>query len=230
MSDLLIVATSTVADGSMYNRHNPSDQDVIHNRKTFLKHLNIPFESTTRVNPDTLERATIKHETNWCHYVQVDSSSPSGMEDNEVIACDALITTQPGHALFLPVADCVGTVLCDPTKHLLMVAHLGRHSLEQNGGFKSVQFLVDTYGSKAADIRVWLTPAPGQQAFPIWALDNRGMKEVMFEQLQTAGIKRENITDNPADTSTDKTYFSYSEFLKGNRAIDGDHAIVAMMQ
>lgn len=224
------VYISTVADGSMYNRHDKLDASVIKNREVYLTARNIAATNTIRVNPDANRRAEVDHETDWCRYAEVNATNGgSGMYDGNAPATDALTTKQKDLAILLPVADCVGVALFDPVNEVLMVSHLGRHSLEQQGGEKSVQHLVDTYGSNPEDLLVWLTPAPNKIVFPIWALDNKGMKEVTFEQLANAGILTGNITDNPADTVTDFNYFSYSEFLKGHRDEDGDHAIVAVM-
>ncbi|MFZ2126570.1 MAG: laccase domain-containing protein [Candidatus Microsaccharimonas sp.] len=223
MTDIL-VAISTVADGSMYNRHDKADASVIHNREVFLKKHHISLEQTTRVR-------TLYEGDNYCRYKEAtEAEKGDGMKDDQVAISDGLVTTNLNHALFLPVADCVGAVLYDPKKQVLMVSHLGRHSLEQGGGIKSVAYLKEKYGCDPKDLKVWLTPAPGKDAYPIWKLDNKGMKEVTFEQLSIAGILPENITDNPADSTKDVNYYSYSEFLKGNRKKDGDHVVVAMMR
>lgn len=208
----------------MYNRHDHTDARVITNREHFLKKLGITMNDTTRLKVDF-------NTDNFCRYIELsEQDKGKGMRDNELAEADAIITTKSGHALMLPVADCVGTVLYDETHHVLMVSHLGRHSLEQNGGKKSVEYLKKNYGSEPNAIKVWLTPAAGKDVYPIWALDNKGMKEAVFEQLLAAGIKRGHITDSAIDTDKDPRYFSYSEFLKGNRPEDGDHAIVAMMK
>lgn len=222
MSDVL-VAISTVTDGSMYNRHDPTDAEVIQNRIRFLKQHNLTLEQSTRLQ--------IKYEGNdYCRYRLVTPvDQGAGMRENNPIFADALITTTPGHVLMLPVADCVGATLYDPEHHVLLLAHLGRHSLEQQGGKRSVEFLTKHYQTNPKMLRVWLTPAPNKTAYPIWALNNQGMKEAALEQLHSAGIPNTNITDNPADTVTDLNYFSYSEFLKGNRDIDADYAMIAVM-
>jgi len=226
----LIVVVSTVADGSMYNRKDPIDLDVIENRKVYLAKQGIQFTDATRVHPNANQRAEVDHETNWCKYIKVDASSKlSGMKDGNTPAADALVTKTPGHALMLPIADCVGAVFYDVTTQTLGVAHLGRHSLEQQGGQQFVAYLQSEYGSDPSKIKVWLTPAPGKDIYPIWALENKGMKEVTFEQLLHAGILMENIIDMPIDTDKDLNYYSYSEYLKGHRDEDGDYAIVAMM-
>jgi len=226
----IIILTSTVADGSMYNRKDFFDQTVINNRTTYLKKNNLSINHATRLHPNANERAATPGLVDWCTYTEVgELQQGDGMSDDAIAAADALVTTQKGQPLFLPVADCVGAAFYDPQHGVLMVSHLGRHSLEQQGAIRSVQYLKEHYDANPSELLVWLTPAPNKETFPIWALDNKGMKEVTFEQLTTAGITLEHITDNPADTVTDLNYFSYSEFLKGNRTEDGDYALVAVM-
>lgn len=223
MSQSIIVAISTVANGSMLVRDDPTNPRVLVNRERFLGAHGIAMEQTTRFK-------VAYDRDNFCEYREVGSHEKgAGMRDGNTFIADAITTTSSGHALMLPVADCVGTILYDPVQKVLMLSHLGRHSLEQDGGKKSVQYLVQQYGSRPKDLRVWLTPAPGKDVYPIWALDNKGMKEATFEQLQAAGIVPHNITDSPIDTDKDPNYFSHSEFLKGHRDEDGDHLIIAMM-
>ena len=226
----LTVAISTVADGSMFNRHDHHDERIITNRERWLAQHHITLDQTTRLDVNANQRDKELHETNWCQYKEVARTDKGhGMSGDDIFVADSIITRDLDHALFLPVADCVGAIFYDPTNKILMLSHLGRHSLEQQGGEKSVAHLVQHYGSDPTDILVWLTPAPSKESYPIWALDNKGMKEVMFEQLATAGIRKEHITDNPTETDKDPAYFSYSEYLQDRRAEDGDHAIVAMM-
>jgi len=219
-----IVAVSTIADGSMHNRDDPADPVVIENRRKFLGSHDITLEQTTRLEI-TYDR------DNFCQYAQTkETKKADGMFGDFDIPHDALVTTVAGHALFLPVADCIGATFYDPIHHVLGLAHLGRHSLEQQGAVKFVEYLSENYQSDPQTIKVWLGPSAGKDVYPIWALDNKGMKEAAFEQLDAAGILKENITDNPAETDKDKNFFSYSEFLKGHRDNDGDHAMVAMMR
>jgi copper oxidase (laccase) domain-containing protein len=120
-------------------------------------------------------------------------------------------------------------VVYDPDQHILMLSHVGRHSLEQNGAHSSIQHLVDNYNSPASRLQVWLTPAPGKHNYPVHAFGGRDFKEIVFEQLSVAGVVRENVVDNPSDSTTDERYFSHSEFLAGRRSSDGRYAIVAVM-
>jgi copper oxidase (laccase) domain-containing protein len=219
----LTVAISKVSDGTMLNRHDPLDAEAIKNREVFLAKQGIALDQAIRL------RVNYDRE-DFCRYLEVNSSDKGlGMQDNETVISDALITTDKNIALFLPIADCVGTVLYDPTKQVLTVAHLGRHSLEQHGGRKIVEYLKENHDVDPKNLKVWLTPAPNKEIYPIWKLDNKGTKEVAFEQLLSAGILMENITDNPADSVTDPDYFSYTAFYNKLRSDDGDYSIVAMM-
>lgn len=220
----LVVAISTVADGSMFNRNNVVDSQVIDNRQRFLETNGITLDQTSRMRIDY-------DRTNFCDYMEVNESHRGkGMRAADIESADALITTDKNHALFLPIADCVGAVLFDPINQVLAVAHLGRHSLEQRGAYNIVAHLIKYYDSDPTQLQTWLSPAPSKESYPIWALDNKGMKEVTFEQLHAAGIIDKNITDNPTETDKDRNYYSYSEFLKGHPGNDGDYAVVAMIK
>ncbi|MCX6728521.1 MAG: laccase domain-containing protein [Candidatus Saccharibacteria bacterium] len=219
----IIVAISKVSDGNMLIKSDKTNPEVINNRKKFLGKNGIDINQATRIN-------TIYEGSDYCRYEVVDSSQMgAGMIDGSVVTSDALVTKNINHALFLPIADCIGAVIYDSSKNILMLSHLGRHMLEQNGGYKSVKFLIDNFNVRPADLSVWLSPAPGLESYPLYKFNNRSLKDVAFKQLESAGILPNSITDNTADTSKDDNYFSHSEFLKGNRPSDGRFAIVAMM-
>lgn len=215
------VAVSTVSNGSLYNRKNMTDPQVISNRKKYFESEGIALDAVVRLK--------VHFETeDFCRYLVVDEQDKGrGTQDDDIQAADVLITKAPGVGLFLPVADCIGAAIYDPENTVLAVAHLGRHSLEQNGAFKIIKHLEDTYGSQPAKLQLWLTPAAGPDVYKIWALQNKGMKEATYEQLIAAGVSVSQVQDNAAETTSDPTYFSYSEYLKGNRSEDGDHGILA---
>jgi len=217
------VAISTVSDGNMLIHEDKANKTVVHNRTTFLEQHGIPIDQATRVD-------IVYEGTDYRRYREVTKHDlGAGMYDGNIAPADALITRDANHALFLPLADCVGAVLFDPVNHILMLSHLGRHSVEQFSGQKSVEYLKAQYGSNPVDICVWLTPAPGKDTYPLWTFDNRSLKEVVIEQLRSAGIVSSNINNNDADTATDLRYFSHSQFLAGKRTEDGRYGIIAMM-
>ena len=219
----LLVATSTTKDGNMYNRHDPTDQSVIKNRRAFLKKHGISMQhsSRVRVNYDG---------DNFCRYITIDDSRKGhGMLDSAIEPADALIITRPNHALILPVADCIATVIYDPEHSVLMVSHLGRHSLEQHGAQKSIEYLVGHFESDPSQLQIYLSPSASKENYPIWALNNMGLKEAAHQQLTTAGISPQNINDNTAETDKDPLYYSYSEYQKGRQSEDADFMVVAMI-
>ncbi len=219
----LVIAISKVSDGNMLIKSDKENPEVISNRKIFLEKNNIDINQTTLVS-------TIYEGNDFCRYHEIGTNEKAaGMFDDKVLVADALVTKEMNHALFLPIADCVGAVIYDTKKNILMLTHLGRHALEQNGGYKSVRYLIEDFGCKQSDLKVFLSPAPGVESYPLYNFDNRSLKDVTIEQFESAGVTQKNINVNPADTTKDTDYFSHSKFLKGNQQTDGRFAIVAMM-
>lgn len=220
----LIVAISKVNDGNMLMKSDKSNPEVIKNRKNFLEKHGIDINQTTRIS-------TVYEGTDYNRYFEVDEKQyGAGMFNGDVVTSDALVTKTTDHALFLPIADCVGAVIFDPINNILMLSHLGRHALEKNGAFKSVKYLVDKYKSKPNNLLIWLSPAPGIDSYSLYAFNNRSLKDVIIEQLKSAGVLQKQITDDPADTSKDIDYFSHSEYLKGNQPNDPRFVMVAVMR
>lgn len=215
---------STVADGSMYNRKDLADPAVIENRRRFLESHGTTLENTTRV-AFTYQG----EEAPYTRYITLDDSLYGTGMTGEGEPADAIVTTKPGHALFLPVADCIAAVLYDPVHKILMLTHLGRHSLEQGGALSSIAYLATNFGSATYELHIWMSAAAAKENYPIWKLNNQGLKEAAMEEFRMAGVPLSQIHDTPADTTTDHSYYSYSEFLKGNRPEDGDHCVVAWM-
>ncbi len=212
-----IVAISTVENGNMYIPSDVANNDVLNNRTQWLESLGMELNDTTRL-------AISYTQPDFCRYQIVNEH-----QKGDSVLADALVTSTPGHALFLPVADCVATVFYDEEHSVLMLAHLGRHSLEQQGGVKSVEFLTKHFATEPASLKVWLSPAPSKKAYPIYALENKGMKEALYEQLLRSGIAMKNINDNSAETDVDPMYYSHSAFLRGDKPNDGRFAMVAMI-
>ena len=212
--------TSTVSDGTMKRGDEPSIAD--RNRAKFLQSLDKKPNDAVLVQLDY-------NSDDFCRYTVVDTSAAGeGMTRAGRIA-DGIATQSVGLALFLPLADCIGAVLYDPDHEVLMLTHLGRHNLEQDGGVKSVEFLVQQFGTNSSRLEVVFSPSAGKENYPLFAFDGKSLADVATAQLMTAGVSRSAIKHSPYDTTTDQNYFSHSEFLKGNRETDGRFAIVAMI-
>jgi len=220
---MLAYTTSTVADGSMKSP-DLNFATTLPARHKFLAKNGIDSPDTTLV------QLTYSGEDFCRYYTLVSNDKGDGIIRLASRDADALVVTTPGHALFLPLADCIGAVIHDPTQNILMLSHLGRHNLEQYGGTKSIEYLAEKHGCDPANLIVWLSPAAGKSSYPLYAFNNRSLHDVATEQLQAAGIPATNIMVSPIDSATDPNYFSHSQFLAGKRPTDDRHAVVAVIR
>lgn len=220
----VIAAVSSVQDGNMrFGRGD--DEATFQNRLAFLHAAGMNPEDTTLV------QVVYENAEHFERYKTVtDEQKGEGIfaPKSNMIA-DALVVTQPGHALFLPLADCAGLILHDEKQQILMVSHVGRHSAEIDGAAKSVAYLEKNFATDPKDVKVWVSPAVGKATYPIHAKDDKSLHEVISEQLKQAGVPDENVEICDVDTAEDENYFSHSQFKRGNRDFDGRFAIVAMM-
>lgn len=219
----VVAALSSREDGNMKFGLG-DDERTARNRETFLH--------TVGIDPRQATLIRITYATDdFTKYRKVGKSDKGGgvLQVSSIEPADALATDEPGHALFLPLADCIGAVLYDSEHHVLMVSHLGRHSVEVQGAKKSVMYLVKHFDTDPAQLKVWLSPGVGKESYPLHNLGGRGLREVITEELHESGVMPENIEGKDIDTAKSDDYFSHSEYLKGNQAGPGRFAIVAMM-
>lgn len=219
----IIAAVSSVDDGNMkFGRGD--DAQTVQNRIKFFEKIDAKIDQATLVQ--------ITYDTdNFTRYATVDTHDwGSGMRTPQSdIVADALVAKTSGHALFLPLADCAGVILYDPTTQTLMLSHIGRHSAEVNGAKQSVDFLVKMHRINPTNVQVWIGPSVGKQTYPLQALDNASLNEVIMRQLQQAGVLEDNIEISTIDTATDLNYFSHSQYKAQKRPTDGRFAIVAAL-
>lgn len=220
---MLQIFTSTVVDGSMKSL-DANFASVLPSRTVFLEKHGIKPEDTTLVH-------LVYEGNDYTRFVTADDNlKGDGIVRPPSIVADGVATTEKNAALLLPLADCIGVVLHDSEREVLMLSHLGRHNLEQQGSTKSVEYMIEQFGCDPKNITVWLSPAAGKEHYPLYSFDGRGMHEVAIEQLLAAGILPENITASDIDVTINENYFSHSEFLKGNRKTDGRFAVVAIIR
>lgn len=219
------IGMSTFSDGSMLIHGDAFNQTIIANRERWLK------ESQGSSADQTIRLNVTYDRDDYCRYRIVSGDDAGqGMADDASLTADALVTTTPGLNLFLPLADCVAAVFYSPSKRVLMLSHLGRQSLEAQGGVQSVAFLQEHYGVDPAELKVWLGPTANKDSYKIYALDNQGMLEATLDQLSKAGITAENIEESGIDTVTDPEFYSYSAFLRGEKPEDGRFAVCARLE
>lgn len=219
IGEQLLIAVSTVSDGSMKD-----DENVLENRARFIASMNADPTKGCLVQ-------LVYEGDDYCRYHVVNTMhAGEGVVKESTIVADALLTREKGMTLFLPLADCVGAVIWDKNHTALMVSHLGRHNLEQEGGRHSIEYFVGQTGVAPEDIQVYLTPAAGKDKYPIHNLGGKGLHEAAIEQLMSVGINQTSIEVDMRDTTKDEKLFSHSEFLKGNRQTNGRHAVFAMLK
>lgn len=219
----IIAAVSSVDDGTMSFARRETEE-IQGNRQAFLDLAGIdPLQAT-------LLQVTYDTDDFTRYYVIDDDRMGEGMmAPVSETEADALVVTRPDHAIFLPIGDCVGAIIYDPPNEILMVSHLGRHSVEVQGGSRSIEYLKQEFGSDPAELLVWLSPAVGPESYPLYALNNRGLHDVIVEQMTKLGVQARNIEVSHINTAESPDYFSHSEYKAGNRSEDGRFAIVAMM-
>lgn len=222
MDSHVLIAMSAMSDGSMSKA--VTDEERLKNRSRFLRQYSL-----------TPSQAVLVHlsydTTDFRRYYTIGTDQAGdGITYPSSILADALFTQSKNLALLLPVADCIGVVIYDPTNQALGLAHLGRHNLLQSGGTGIIAYMVDEFGSRPSDLQLWLSPAAGRENYPLHDFDNRSLHEVALEQLLAAGVGSEQIAIDSRDTTMDEAFFSHSEFLKGNRVTDGRQAVIAMIK
>ena len=234
-SDVL-VAVSSKDDGTMLDRiRGRHVADVLENRRRFCDQLGITYDDvvyhvisydqaqTFDTTIEVTEAVTVKH-------------------NNEGIFADALYTEAAGVGLFLPVADCIATVIYDSKRRALMLAHLGRHSTVAQLMSQAVQYFVRR-GSQVKDLQIWMSPSITQKNYRMDYFDHtsdtnwqnfcRQTADGIYLDMQgfnrslaiQAGVPGDNIFISPIDTADNPNYFSHSS---GDTA--GRIAVVAMMR
>jgi copper oxidase (laccase) domain-containing protein len=216
-------AISSKSDGNMKFGIG-KDAEVESNRRLFLQKAGLNITRTTLVG--------ITYDTDDFAKYQIvtENEKQAGMTaGTKAEYADALVTALPNHALFLPLADCVGAIIYDPEHQALMVSHIGRHSAEIDGARRSVKYLKDQFGSDPSQLKVWLSPGVGKATYPLHRFGGKGLQEVIVSQLGMSGVPEGNIEKSAIDTAASENYYSHSEYLKGNDDY-GRFAIVAEMR
>ena len=234
-SDLL-VAVSSKDDGTMLNRiRGRHVTEVLENRRRFCDQIDITYG-------DVVYHVISYDQAQTFDTIAEVTEADTTRHNNEGIFADALYTEAVGIGLFLPVADCIATVIYDPKRRALMLAHLGRHSTVAQLMSRAVRYFVER-GSQAKDLQLWMSPSITQKNYCMdyfdhandtnWHnfcrqtadgiyLDMQGFNRLLAIQ---AGVPADNIFISPIDTADDPNYFSHSS---GDTA--GRIAVVAMMR
>lgn len=226
-SDLL-VAVSSKDDGTMLNRiRGRHVVEVLENRRRFCDQIGVKYD-------DVVYHVISYDQTQTFDNIAEVTEADTTQHNNEGIFADALYTETAGIGLFLPVADCIATVIYDPKRRALMLAHLGRHSTVAQLTKRAIQYFVE-HGSQAKDLQIWMSPSITQKNYRMdyfnyaddinWQnfchqtadgiyLDMQGFNRSLAVR---AGVPADNIVISPIDTADDPNYFSHSSGDTGGR-------------
>lgn len=215
----VFVAVSERSDGNMKNprRIDWIDEKVVINRESFLQRSKISTKETALIAVDYSRDNFTKY-----YYINASGKFTVDHERSTIPSSDGLATMTSRLGIILPLADCLGVVLFDLEKKLLMTVHAGRHNLEQNGLAEAIKFMTK-YGSDPNRIQVWLSPSAGAKNYPLHKFNSKSLKQVAREQLKDAGVK--DVTSDEVDTTVDENYFSHSQGDREKR-----HAILAYIK
>lgn len=234
-SDLL-VAVSSKNDGTMLNRiRGRHVAEVLENRRRFCDHIGVKYD-------DVVYHVISYDQGQTFDNIAEVTETDTVKCNNEGIFADALYTEAAGVGLFLPVADCIATVIYDPKRRALMLAHLGRHSTVAQLMSQAVRYFVER-GSQAKDLQIWMSPSITQKNYRMdyfnhandtnWYNFCRQTADGIYLDMHgfncslaiQAGVPAENIFISPIDTADNTNYFSHS-----SGDIGGRFAVVACMR
>ena len=231
----ILAAVSSKADGTMLDRTKDfHEEGALSNRHLFCNKAGANYDSYV------YQLVTYKDDDSYDKITEVGATDTTKFKPE--VHGDGLFTSEAGVGLFLPVADCVATIVYDPKKKHLALLHLGRHATYANLSTCAIKYFKDK-GSRPEDLLVWMSPSAGPASYllewfdrendPAWQgfykktetgyyLDLAGYNEARFKQ---AGVLENHIYKSSVDTMTDDNYFSH----KGGDT-NGRIAVVAMIR
>ena len=224
----LLVAVSSKDDGTMLNRiRGRHVAEVLENRRRFCDQIGVKYD-------DVVYHVISYDQGQTFDNIAEVTEADTVKHNNEGIFADALYAEMAGVGLFLPVADCIATVIYDSKRRALMLAHLGRHSMVAQLMSQAVQYFVER-GSQAKDLQIWMSPSITQKNYRMDYFDHtndtnwhnfcRQTADGIYLDMQgfnrslaiQAGVPGDNIFISPIDTADDPNYFSHSSGDTGGR-------------
>jgi copper oxidase (laccase) domain-containing protein len=235
----VIAAWSQTSDGNMAHRFGPASE-VNANRARFLNALALTPDDCVRLAVTQGTAARIREvDRNWAG-ISMRGGDPE-------LYCDAYITSQPGLALWLLVADCLPLMIFDPDTPRIALAHCGFISTDLQLAKKVVERMRDL-GSNPSHLKVVLGPGIKAASYvfdrehmketgPEWgpflahpdpdhtSIDNFGYNVV---QLTAAGVSLDNIHISQFDTGTAKEFYSHVRSWRTSQPEGRFAAVIAL--
>ncbi len=149
----------------------------------------------------------------------VDGSNPSSRPDGT----DGLLTDKRDIVLCVLTADCVPLFLFDPIRRVIGLVHAGRKGILEGIPTRSVQLMVEHYGTDPESILAFVGPSACPRCYEVseeivteWSsreLPHRGrfldLWGATVQQLQRTGVLFTNMGASNICTIDDTRFFSY---------------------
>ncbi len=154
--------------------------------------------------------------------------------DQNLYACDALITDKKNTPLMIMSADCIGILFYDEVKKVIAVAHAGRNGTFLNISKNVISSMQKEFNSNPKDIQVVLGPSIQKCCYEV-SLEmidivvtnfgeefvnsrNIDLQGINKKQLLECGLKEQNIEISTICTKcAGDNYFSYRNDKKCGR-------------
>lgn len=166
-----------------------------------------------------------RHSNHWTHQegrTWVKQTHSSDVLRAEITGCqgegDALVTNQPGLLLEIRTADCLPILFFDPVQQVVAAAHSGWKGTRDEIAIRTVEKMVQWYGSETRNIHAAIGPSIGQCCFEVgpevsaeFGLAGRiklNLGEICFRQLKKAGLQ-EIIHLERCTMCEDQSFYSF---------------------
>lgn len=151
---------------------------------------------------------------------------------DEYPTCDAMISKLRNVGLATLAADCIPILFEDNVKGIIGVAHAGRVGTSLHVGQKTVEKMMEVFGSYCGDIQIHMGPSIQKCCYEVGievtvgmgkglhVRDNKyflDLQSINHSEFLAMGILEENITVSTVCTCCDNDYFSYRREGKTGR-------------
>jgi YfiH family protein len=194
--------------------------EIVSNRQKIIEELDLSEKAYFVVANQT-------HSNNITVIKEMETKGWNTLED-AVSDSDALITDLPGVMLVILTADCVPILLYDRKKKVAAAVHAGWKGTCSQIVLKTVEKMLEVYGSDPADILAGIAPSIGKCCYEVdedvakhfieipGVLSQKGEKYMLdlpavnHYQLLKAGLHEENIELSGVCTACEvDSFFSY---------------------
>lgn len=148
------VSTGIYASLNLGMHRGDKDENVAENRRILAKAIGY--------DP---EKLVMSHQTHSDIVRRVTARDANGIDHQNYPECDALITNDPGTALWIFTADCTPILLWDPVTGAVGAAHAGWRGTASKIAAKTVAAMTAEFGCSPADIRAAIGPNIGVCCF-----------------------------------------------------------------